>query len=169
MLLGNCSCITLLHAIHGVMDFLHSLHPCNSAVAEEQISVPVVIRGEIFRLTRFHIFQFNIERFGRDQQLADRCQQRQDYEYHAEAKHYVAVGLQSEKNQSHGDYAADYADHRQQLHGDNKAYAFSQAFNLFFGYWTLGFVKQVMLFANAAGDGQETVRVCQKQDRNGRK
>jgi CBS-domain-containing membrane protein len=47
LLLGTplrCSCIALLHAIHGVMHFLHSLHPCNSAVAKQQISVPEVVR-----------------------------------------------------------------------------------------------------------------------------
>ncbi|WP_206667220.1 hypothetical protein, partial [Candidatus Methylobacter oryzae] len=34
LLLGNCSCVALLQTIHGLMQYLHSPHPCNLATQE---------------------------------------------------------------------------------------------------------------------------------------
>ena len=39
MLLGSCSCAALLQAFHGLMHKLHSLHPCNLAIAEAKLAL----------------------------------------------------------------------------------------------------------------------------------
>jgi len=54
MLLGNCSCITLLQAIHGIMHKLHSLPPCNLAIAAK-VGVRRIKRSIYFVHIPYHL------------------------------------------------------------------------------------------------------------------